>query len=155
MVWRKRADKAPVKRREALLRARPELREAWEEEEHLTALLESLVCPDLSSNFTARVVAAAEEELRSKARRRGPWGLPWLRPSSLLPRLAVAGLAAGLCLISYQQYRELNRRAIAASLASVPAQTAVTDVDLLKDFEWIDSLSQAPAVDLELLAALD
>jgi len=137
-----------------------ELKERWEEDLRLLALLRGLPDAPLSSNFTARVVAQAEHELAADSRRPATVR-SWL-DSFGLPRLAVklSGMALilGLSSIGYWRHLEVNRSTLASSVVTISQgvqATAIPSVDLLLEFDQIAQLDNSMVwVDEELLEVL-
>lgn len=140
----------------------PAMRSEWEEEQALERCLDALPKAPVSSNFTARVLAAAREEVQAPPRPAsgGPlW--PWLRWHLAFPAMAV--VAVGLVLF---QVRERTARLELADTAKTvatiagqiaPAQQATTAVELLGNFEAVRTLARVPAegaMDVELYMAL-
>ena len=142
-------------RLQAHLAGHPELQAAWEEEVGLNRLLEQLPPAPISSNFTAQVLLALDRETRAPSR---PAGAGWwqrFRWLELKPRYALAGLVLCVGLLSYWQNQVTQRAELAKDLSGVGGVAGVTTVEMLKNFEAINRLSQAPqTADLELLAAL-
>ena len=142
-------------RLQAHLAGRPELQAAWEEEAGLNRLLEQLPAAPISSNFTAQVLLALDRETNAPSRPAyaGWWQrLRWLE---LTPRVAVAGLVLCVGLLGYRQHQVSNRTELAKDIYGAGGVAGVPTVEMLKNFEAINRLSQAPqTADLELLAAL-
>ena len=94
------------------LAAHPEARQAWAEEAALNRLLQRWPVPAVSSNFTARVLQAAQNApVRSSAWR------DWFAPSQWLPegRVAQAALCSMMvcaALFSFHQSQVMHREAI-------------------------------------------
>ncbi len=142
-------------RLQAHLAGRPEFQVAWEEEVGLNRLLEQLPAAPVSSNFTAQVLLALDRETRAPARSAitGWWQrFGWLE---LTPRFALAGLVLGAGLLGYWQNQISHRAELAKDVYGVGGVASVPTVEMLKNFEAINRLNQAPqTADLELLAAL-
>jgi hypothetical protein len=102
------------------------------------------------SNFTARVLQAAElEESRMGRQQSFLWN--W---RAFLPRIAVAAVAlvfAGLALHQHELYSQ--RETLAKNVAFVAESQPLPSVDALKDFDAIQRMSQ-PRADEELLALM-
>jgi hypothetical protein len=160
--WRRPLTPEEQARLQALLQAHPGLRADWETETALSQALGRLPEPALASNFTARVLRAAEAE---QARRQlrpalAVWWEDWAR--ALVPKAAWAAVALLLTATAIQQYRSLNRSLLARDLAKIPAVAALPRPEVLQDFEAIQQLRRVPAVvrsssaisDEDLLAAL-
>ena len=100
------------------LAAHPEAQESWEAEAALNGLLRRLPGANVSSNFTARVMQAAQ---RAPARQR--WGFrlgmfPWL-PVGWMPRAALAAAMVCSGMLSWHEYVALHRTQEARAVASV------------------------------------
>jgi len=141
----------------AWLATRPEARATWEEEAALNRSLQNLPDAPLSSNFTALVLQAVEQEKRqaavSRSRsaststwwRRFTWGLGW----------ALFAISAGW--IGVQQYQTNNlktRRDIATGLSALATTLSESDPAVLEDFDAIQRLSLTSGEDEELYAVL-
>lgn len=139
-LWRRKL--SDVER--AGLRARPELAI----EAQLTAALAKIPDAAVSSNFTARVLAAIELEESSAARSCG-WHWHW---RLLLPRLAVATAVLVFAGVSLQWHEANSQRlTLAKNVAQVAAQP-LPSVEALNNFEAIQRMRQ-PADD-QLLALM-
>jgi hypothetical protein len=88
----------------------------------------------------------AEANTGSRARP----GLPWLRLSGWIPRVAVASLALGLAWLGWQQHRATERVELVRSAAE---SVVVLTPSMVADFDSIQRLP-APAEDRKLLMAL-
>ncbi len=132
----------------------PEDQAAWDEEMALQHALRQLPNAPLSSNFTAQVLAAVDREERSiePVTRSHDW-LAWLRGLRWTQATAMAAVILCVGLFSYQHVRSQSRVALAKDLQVVSSVAKLPSVDMLKDFDAINSLSQAPRADLDLLAA--
>lgn len=141
-LWRRK----PTDAGRAELRAQPEL----ELEARLTDALGQIPGAVVSSNFTARVLAAIELQEAQEARSRS-WTLNW---RALLPRVAVAAAVLVFAGVSFQRYEAgLHRAKISESLALVASAKAVPSMDALNNFDAIQRMSQ-PRANEELLALL-
>jgi anti-sigma factor RsiW len=145
----------------AYLLAHPQAQADWEEEQDLDRLSNQLPDVPVSSNFTARVLVAAQRETsREQATATsspaittnpGAWWRWFLRPQAAF--VAAALIAVGL--LAYRQQRALKHAEMAESLAKFADTTALPDVEALKNFEAILRLSQMPvSPDDELLRKL-
>lgn len=135
----------------------PEDREIWEEEEALSGALQDLPEMPVSTNFTSRVWQQIEMEARE------PEPTPafnivrflsgsWLR----VPRIAWACAIILAMGISLDQHRVQKQEQLAESIVPVVELAQVPSVEMLQDFDAINTLSE-PMVsgDLELLLALE
>ncbi len=132
------------------LASHPETLEDWEAEAGLNEILNRLPEPQVATNFTARVVAAAEREaaasVSSRPRR-------WLLPS-LIRKAAFAAVIFGFAVFSYSEYRGMQRKRIADSVATISRVAATPSPEVLKNIKAISYMSQAPGPDEELLKLL-
>lgn len=136
------------------LAAHPETQAEWDSEASLNRALDGLGNVPIASNFTARVLAAAQREAadtrrRKEAARSLPF--PWLR---WLPRATVAAVILAAGLLSYQHVQETRREQVAHSLAAMSHIPSVPNPEVLEDFDAIAALGTAPAADEELLRVL-
>ena len=144
VVWRRKLTEAE----RAGLRIPPEARADWELESLLTEGLARLPDAPVPSNFTARVLQAAEREA-GRPRATG-WHWTW---RVLVPRLAVGVAVIGIAGLTYQRY-EFNQRAqLAQNMARVARAQPLPSVEALKNFDAIQRMGQ-PRADEELLALL-
>ncbi|MCL5096490.1 MAG: hypothetical protein M1608_02940 [Candidatus Omnitrophica bacterium] len=139
----------------AFIKANPNLATRVAEELALNRLLRQLRDPPLPSNFTARVLAAlpspAQVGFRARWARWWRWGhgLGWA------PKSALAGLILSLGLLSYLEYQHHERVELARSVTKISGVTTLVSLDVLRDFDAINRLSQVPTkVDDDLLEAL-
>ncbi len=132
----------------AAAQSSPETRPDVEEELALTHLLKRLPDAQVSSNFTAQVIEAANRDSRHRSRGLGSFwkGLKWK------PRFAVACLALTIGVVSLTEYRFVRRSQIAQDVATVSSAASLPP-QWLEDYDAISRLNQPP-VDNELLAAL-
>lgn len=170
-AWRGELSAGEQARLEGYLEAHPECRADWESESRLNAALDSLPAAPVSSNFTARVVQAAQRDEAVHANRGRGRFRPWWMDLGGLRRAAVSGGAAvfllGLGLWTHQYQQQSYRVELAehtALISRVSRATALAEPDLSPsntnlwvDFETIVRLPPAfpPPDDLQLLAALE
>jgi hypothetical protein len=142
-LWRRKTTAAE----RAGLRGQPEL----EMEARLTDALARLKDPPAPSNFTARVMAAIELEEAQAARLQGRrWNWRFF-----LPRLAVTAAVVLFAVVGLQEHEAGQRRVeMTRSLSQVASAEAVPSVEVLKNFDAIQRMSQSGHADTELLAAL-
>lgn len=132
------------------LSGHPEAQGDWECEAALNELLAGLPNAPLASNFTARVIQAAEGETlssrRGKAvpRRHGAWWIRWI------PKVALGAVIVA-ALISYNHIQSVERVERAQSLATLSQVASLPSPDVLNDFDAIAALSSTPPADDELL----
>ena len=134
---------------ESYLAAHPDARREWDDEQGLNQLLGQLDGVPMSSNFTARVLQAAQRESSpTRAVDRVSW-FDSLFIFFRAHRLATATIIVVLGLMAVQQYRQRERARVVESLANLP------NVEMLQDFDAIARLSQVRGTaDEDLLAAL-
>jgi anti-sigma factor RsiW len=151
--WRRRLTAAEEARLQAWLAAHPDEQARWESESSLTRLLEQLPDAPVASNFTARVLQAAQRES----------GRPAARPllevfrQWLMPRRAtgVAWAALAVCVtwfVFYQAESNTNARR-ANELAIISRAAVLSDPAVVEDFDAIRRLPYAE--DEELFAVLN
>lgn len=141
-LWRRKL--SPEER--LALRTQPE--REWEA--RLTEALAKLPPAPVPSNFTARVLAAIDLDERQAARSQGRhWNWRFW-----LPRAAVTAAILLFVALGYQHHEvRVQRTEWVKSLSRVTTET-VPSVEVLKDFDTIQRISQASRADTELLAAL-
>ncbi|MGB0583080.1 MAG: hypothetical protein ACPGVU_25630 [Limisphaerales bacterium] len=141
----------------AWLHEHQEDRELWEEEEALSSVLDDLPESPVSSNFTSRVWQQIELDSRAPEPRAEFNIVRFLSGSWLrIPRMAwVCALILALG-ISAGQRRVHQQEQLAESMVPVLELAQVPSVEVLQDFDAINTLSE-PMVsgDLELLLALE
>ncbi len=125
----------------------------------LTRLLNRLPDAPLSSNFTALVRQAIELEERRADHAARPmslrgWSRGWFARIGFVS--CVALVAAG----GWYRHQLSERADLAESVATISEVAAIPSVDILKDFETIQSFGKVPPAadmeaDLHLLAALE
>jgi hypothetical protein len=151
--WRRRLTSAEETELRAWLAAHPEARADWEAEAGLNAALGGLPDVPVASNFTARVLQAAQQAAVAEPHRaEGTWR-GWLR-LRWLPKAALAAALVGAGLLSYHQVQATHRKKLAESVAAVSAVASLPGPDILKDFDSIRALNPTPAPDEQLLAVL-
>ena len=122
-----------------------------EVEARLTDALAKISDVPVSSNFTARVLAAIELEEKQAARPRG-WTLSW---RLFFPRVAVAAAALVLVGVMVQRYEtSSHRQEIARSVAMVAGAKSLPSVDALENLDAIQRMSESAHADGELLAMM-
>ncbi len=143
----------------AWLEAHPECRAGWETEAALNQALRRLPEPPVSSNFTARVLQAARREAAAAAGQGRQSPARWLAllrdrwlPVRWLPATALAAVLVAAGLFSYHRFNFNKHQAMAQSLAAVAEITSLPSPAILKDFDAILALDNAPQADEELLA---
>ncbi len=139
----------------AYLSKHPADQERWTEETRLRQLLAELPDAPVASNFTHRVM----ESVATAPRRSRPvYWIPewaWLSPRVWGRRAILASGILGLLVLSGHSYQLHTRTQLARSVAEVSRLAALPGIDMLKDYDAIQRLSQVPpVVDEELLAAL-
>lgn len=129
-------------------RGHPEL----ELEARLTEALAQLPEAPVSSNFTARVLAAIDREDARAAQPRH-WQWNW---HGLWPRLAAATALLLFVGLGFRQHQVSQRRAeMVRTLTVVASATApVPSVDALENLDAIQRIGQSSRADTDLLAAL-
>lgn len=120
------------------------------ERQELHELLSHLPDVSVASNFTARVMQAAEREEARRARR---WNVLAWNWHSLLPRFAVATALLLFAGVAFHQHEVGNRPVeIARSIQQIPSVTQMPSVEALQNFDAIQRMSRPAHADEELLA---
>lgn len=154
--WRRRLTQSEESALQEYLSANPRAQEDWLSEAELNQLLEHLPDAPVSSNFTSRVVQAAQLEATTR-QRASAWNWPaWLSIGNWLPRTAVATLAVGLVLsLGYNQHQKNARAQFARNVVQLTDAVSASDPELMQDFEPIRQMGEAqPKADLELIALM-
>jgi anti-sigma factor RsiW len=147
---------AELHRLEQWLAAHQEHAEEWEAEDTLSQLLDRLPDAEASSNFTAQVWQKIELEARANTPQRSAL-MEFLRGRWLqIPRVAW-GIASVVLVVALVQQREAQKTAaMAESLVPVVELAQMPSVDMLRDFEAINSLGDPDlTADVELLSMLE
>lgn len=152
-AWRRPLARDEEAALQNFLAAHPAEREAWAEEMALSRLLDRLPAPAVSSNFTARLLQAAQA-----APARSDWR-DWFAPSEWLPeglaaRVAMCSLLFCAGAGSFHEYQAIHRAHMARELAGVSRVAQLPPIEWLKDFDTINGISHVKVADDELLAAL-
>src|ERR1041384_3131682 len=98
-AWRRKLDAREEAELRAWLAAHPEARADWEAETTLTQHLARLPQAPMPSNFTVRVLQAAERVVADRPHV-SKWSALW---RYLLPRTAIAGLALASGFLAYHE----------------------------------------------------
>ena len=153
-AWRRKLTPAEEQQLAEWLAEHPDAQNEWASEANLNEMLESLQDVPVSSNFTARVVQAAQSETRATVRRK--FLLPGLMAHwmSWLPKAALASVLLAAGLASYLHMQAERRAEWAASLTTVAQLPPVPNPEVLKDFDAIAALSSTPPADEELLKVM-
>lgn len=152
--WRRNPSPAEQAALRDWLAGHPEDRAEALAEEALTRALDRLRDAPMPSNFTARVLQAAQVEAAQAARgRRAPWAgwglrFPWV------PKSAVVVILVGASVLSYHQVLAFQRAQIARSLVAISDVASLPSPQILTNFEVIRVIERTPAPDLELLQLL-
>jgi anti-sigma factor RsiW len=151
--WRRSLTPLELARVRQFLAVHPEFQHQWDEDAALDRLLQRLPAAPVSSNFTARVMQAAQ-----CAPARSGWR-QWLAarfpaPGLWLPRGALGAAMVCVGLLSFHCYQMEQRAQTARDLARVSRLAALPPMAWLKDFETIDRLNKVQVADDDLLAAL-
>ena len=151
--WRRPLTGAEEAQLRAWLAAHAEAQAEWEAEAGLNAALGRLPDVAVPSNFTARVVQAAEREADAELRRpRWKWGswprLRWLPKVALTATVACAGVVSCLVIQDIQHKNLVESVAVVSTVPSLPGP------EILKDFDAIRASNVAPTADEQLLAVL-
>ena len=153
LSWRRRLTGAEEAQLRAWLVAHPEAQADLEAEAGLNAVLGRLPDVPVPSNFTTRVVQAAEREAAAGLRQPGwKWGvwprLRWLSRVALTATVVSAGVVS--CLV----IQDAQRKKLAESVVAVSAVSSLPGPEILKDFDAIRASNPTPLPDEQLLAVL-
>jgi anti-sigma factor RsiW len=151
--WRRPLTAAERARLREWLSAHPEALESWEEEAALNGLLRRWPGAAVSTNFTARVLQAAQRLPAKPAWRRRLEMFPWL-PAGWVPRAALAAAMVCSGLLSFHEYEALRRTREAQAVASVSRLAALPSIDWLENFDTINRLNKVKVADDDLLTVL-
>ena len=139
---------AELAKLERWLAANPDEQAEWEA---LDRLLVALPDAPVASNFTARVMDEVRRaEAAAPALGQAWWQrllAPQFRPVQIVAAATLAMVIGG---VGYQSHLNQSRAEMAAAVASIAEFTPV----FLVDFEAIEAVAQADAIDEELWAAL-
>lgn len=124
-------------------------------EARLTAALGRLPDAPVSSNFTARVLAAVDREEAAASRTYVGSALwPWLR-TAWWPRVAAAALVIVVTSLAVRQQSERSyHEHLAHTVATVALNQPVPSVEALENLDAIQRLGQSARADGELLSML-
>jgi anti-sigma factor RsiW len=149
MGWRRKLTRDEQAELRAWLAAHPESQAEWESEAALNEFLGGLPDATVPSNFTARVLQ--EVKKAGDSRRGSGWTWNW---RLILARAAVAALVLVAGVTVFRQHENNQRAQLARRVANVSDMVALSDPQVLQDFETVRHLNQTPAADEELLALL-
>jgi hypothetical protein len=153
LSWRHQLSEADKAQLQTWLAAHPEAQPEWEDEARLNALLNRLPNVPVPSNFTARVLQAAQLATASEARRPESKWISWLR-RAWGPKVALAATTVCAAVVSCLVIQDGQRKTMAESVAAVSAVSSLPSPDILKDFDAIRAANPAPLPDETLLAVL-
>lgn len=152
-AWRRPLTRDEQAALQEFLQAHPAGRQDWAAEAALNQLLERLPAVAVSSNFTARVVAAAQS-----ARPRSAWrdwfDVRFWLPETRVGRLAMCSMMLCAGVISFHEVQMAHRAQVARELADVSRVASLPPVEWLKDFDTINAINKVKVADDDLLAAL-
>jgi len=152
--WRRKATTAEEAQVQSWLAKHPEAQAEWERDVALSEALNRLPDPPLSSNFTSRVVQAAEREQARLGRTAGPGRRAWRLWTRWLPGAAGVLFALALGIISYERLCETRRVEMVRSVATLSEVASLPTPQALEDFDAIHAMSQKPTADEDLLKLL-
>lgn len=154
VTWRRKLTPEEEAQLQAWFAQHPEARAEWDREAALTEALGRIADTPVPSNFTARVLQAAERENAPTARGQKPQAGLWRLWTRWLPGAAGAALALALGILSYQRASEARRIELARSVATLSEAATLPNPQVLEDFDAIHAMSQKPTADEELLRVL-
>jgi hypothetical protein len=152
--WRRPLTDAEQTELRAWLTTHPEAAADIEMDAALNAALAKSPDAPLSSNFTARVMAAIEQDeaaqSRASSRPKGNW---W---RVFIPRFAVASFVVVCVTLGYRHNTTVQRMELSDAAQQIAGARELSDMTVIEDFETIRSLNPAEAtVDENLLAMSD
>ncbi len=149
--WRRRLTPAEEARLSRWLEAHPEAQDEWESEARLNEALMSLPNAPVATNFTSRVLEAAQREAASAERGAKPSHRSVAFWARWLPKAALAAVVIAAGLVSYNHIQTARRAEWAMSLATVSQVPSLPSPEILQDFDAIAALGSTPPADEELL----
>lgn len=155
--WRRKLSPAEDAQVRLWLETHPEARADWEVEAGLNDALDRLKEPEVSSNFTARVLAALDADA---AREKGAgtagwrqgwrwWNWRWLPKAALCSVVLMAGL------LGLQHYRHEKRVQYARSVATISEVASLPSPTILQDFDAIHAMNQTVAQDFDAIHTMN
>ncbi len=134
------------------LAAHPERQQDWELEESLNDTLARLPDAPLASNFTSQIMLAIESEQAAARRKPGTFDFltRWLRVPA--PKLAWALGLVAVGWFGLYQHQSGVRHDLAKGIAVMANVTAISDPNVLEDFDAIERTTAGE--DDELYAVL-
>jgi len=154
LSWQRKRGPAEEAQLRAWLAQHPEAQADWELEERLNQALDRLPAAPVASNFTARVLQAAEREQAGKERSGASRWLHWRWQWRWVPRAALAALVLGAALCAFGRVQAARRAEMLRSVEAVSSVTSLPSPEVLKHFDVIRALSQTPPADEDLLHLL-
>lgn len=143
--WRRRLTETEQAELRAWLAAHPEAKADLEAEASLNAALAQLPDVPVPSNFTARVLQAAELEDAKAATEPSSFRLLWPWRPRWLPKAALAAFLAGFGFFSFHQVLAARRAAERAhSLAAISDISTLPSAEILTNFNIILALPPSP-----------
>lgn len=140
LIWRRNLTPAEAARWRAWLAAHPEAQADSEIEAALTEALGSLPDAPMPSNFTARVLQAAQLEDARRQRAASAWGK--LLRVGWLTRAAAFAVVLGLGLLSFEHIQDLRKQnELAHRLSSIGVVPDPPRPEALEDFKAIRQFS--------------
>jgi negative regulator of sigma E activity len=141
--WRRKLTPEEMTQATGLLRDHPEEAADWALEQNLTAAFRKLPDAPVSSNFTARVMAAidAEEVRTDRGRQREGFRAGWERwLLRWMPKAAAVAAVAIVALVSHGQFEARKHADLAESLSVVSQVQALPPPAILADFDAIQAM---------------
>jgi anti-sigma factor RsiW len=154
-AWRRPLTTAEQIQLDAWLAAHPADRAEWELDAALNAALNRIPEQPVATNFTARVLAAIEQEdLTAAETRKNSSRLGWLRSLGWVPRAAAV---ATLLLVSGLTWRHFDNHRQAQAMERFVAATEATPLpppEAFQEFETILHIMPSGAADVSLLTLM-
>ena len=153
LSWRRKLTAAEEAELHAWLAAHPEARAEWDAEAGLNVALGALPDVSVPSNFTARVLQAAEREAAAEQRRPDRGWLGWLR-LRWLPKVALTASVVSAGVVSCLMIQDAQHKSLVNSVVIVSTMSSLPSPDVLRDFDAIRASSLTPCPDEQLLTVL-
>jgi len=154
LAWRQKLTPDEEAQVRAWLAAHPEAQADWELEAGLTEALGHLPDVPVASNFTARVLEAAEREKAGTRRALAAGGWTRIWRLHLWPKAAFVAVFALAGLLTYEGFRSAERAQYRQSLTAISEVSSLASPQALQDFEAVQALRPTSHADEDLLSLM-
>lgn len=137
--WRRALTDVEQAELRAWLAAHPEAQEDIEQEAALNAALAKSPNAPMSSNFTARVMAAIEQDEAAQRRAEVRKNPAWWRV--FIPRFAVATIVIVCVALGYRHNTIVKQNELVSAAKQIAEGRALSDMTVIEDFEVIRSMN--------------